>query len=443
MPSRQRPIARPAPCVPFAPSVTLALWGALGFSLPAWALAPLPPEPDAERTVKGAPFCATVVHESVQTLADGNRIVRKQSSPWCRDGEGRTRREVQAEGGPRLVLLHDPATREHWVLNPEAKTARRSLRVEVRPREVVGTAGAVDAATAVWHERVAERMGESSERWREWAREVAQRAREAAHGAKEAALGAKEAAKEAVKQARDAKEAHDKEPREVKEVVRELRVHKEGVRGPEPGMVVETEVLVRMPGASEPQRQREVRVIRLADFPDAALPPPPALPPQPGVAPTPGLPALPGVPGLPPRPGTPGHAPLPPLSWSGMPLHLAPVRQGGVTVALPAKEIEGLKVHGERTTWTIEAGKLGNEKPLVSTREVWRSPELMLTVMSRDSDPRSGEVIYRLEKIKRGEPDAGLMKLPPDYTVGKGQEVQVVRELRQGGAPKAPAKPAD
>lgn len=90
-------------------------------------------------------------------------------------------------------------------------------------------------------------------------------------------------------------------------------------------------------------------------------------------------------------------------------------RRPGVASPLGSREIEGLKVNGERTAWTIEAGKLGNEKPIVITRDVWTSPELMLTVQSRDFDPRSGEVNYRLVNVKRGEPDAALMKPPADY----------------------------
>lgn len=39
----------------------------------------------------------------------------------------------------------------------------------------------------------------------------------------------------------------------------------------------------------------------------------------------------------------------------------------------------------------------------------------LLVLHSRDADPRSGEVSYRLEKIKRGEPDAALMKVPADF----------------------------
>src|SRR5262245_12861874 len=55
-------------------------------------------EMDQERVVKGAPYCAEALHESIQPLADGNRIVRKQVTRLCRDGEGRTRQEVEFDG---------------------------------------------------------------------------------------------------------------------------------------------------------------------------------------------------------------------------------------------------------------------------------------------------------------------------------------------------------
>ena len=95
---------------------------------------------------------------------------------------------------------------------------------------------------------------------------------------------------------------------------------------------------------------------------------------------------------------------------------------------LAAQGDRGRQVNGERTTWTLEAGKIGNERPIVTTREVWQ-PELMLVVSSREADPRSGEIVYRLEKLKRGEPDASLMKPPADYTPPH----------RPRRAPKAPA----
>ena len=60
----------------------------------------------------------------------------------------------------------------------------------------------------------------------------------------------------------------------------------------------------------------------------------------------------------------------------------------------------------------MEAGKLGNDKPIVSSREVWTSPELMLR--SVELDPRLGETHYKLQNLKRGEPDAALMRVPAD-----------------------------
>ena len=43
----------------------------------------------------------------------------------------------------------------------------------------------------------------------------------------------------------------------------------------------------------------------------------------------------------------------------------------------------------------------------------------MLTLRSRDFDPRSNEVNYRLQNHRRGEPDAALMRVPADYNVRK------------------------
>jgi hypothetical protein len=331
-------------------------------------------ELDAERVVKGAPYCATAVHETVQLLMDGNRIVRKQSTQLCRDGEGRTRREVQREGRPALVYLNDPVARERWVLDPERKTARklgRDLAFEWQ-----GLRG--DAPSGL-----AERMREQAERWRDWAAQVAERARDGARGAERAAAGAASAAgkaEKAEKAARQAEAARSGKQAGTAPSVPTL----EG----EPGVVIETEILTRQPGASEPERRREVRVLRMGDLPQGAPMPP--------------MPPVPPMPPFPPMPFVAEAGPMLP-------------REGGVSSALPAREIEGLKVNGERTTWTIEAGKIGNEKPIVISREVWRSPELMLTVLSKDSDPRRGEVSYRLERVNRGEPDAALMKLPGDY----------------------------
>ena len=52
-----------------------------------------------ERTIKNAPFSAEAVSESVQVLADGNRIVRSSTSKLYRNSEGRFRREMSGGSG--------------------------------------------------------------------------------------------------------------------------------------------------------------------------------------------------------------------------------------------------------------------------------------------------------------------------------------------------------
>ncbi len=76
---------------------------------------------------------------------------------------------------------------------------------------------------------------------------------------------------------------------------------------------------------------------------------------------------------------------------------------------------------GKRVTTTLAAGAIGNQAPITVTSEQWFSPDLEILVMTRHSDPRSGETSYTLTNIVRAEPQAGLFDLPSDYTiVGSG-----------------------
>lgn len=84
---------------------------------------------------------------------------------------------------------------------------------------------------------------------------------------------------------------------------------------------------------------------------------------------------------------------------------------------LEHKTIEGVAVEGRKTTTVIPAGQIGNEQPITITSEEWRSPELNLLILTKHSDPRSGESTYRLVNISRAEPDASLFMVPADYTV--------------------------
>jgi hypothetical protein len=91
----------------------------------------------------------------------------------------------------------------------------------------------------------------------------------------------------------------------------------------------------------------------------------------------------------------------------------------GQSKALPSKDIESVKAEGTLTTWTIQAGEVGNEKPILVTREEWRSPELKMPLMSRFSDPRSGEFNYRVSNLSRNAPQPELFRVPPDYKIRK------------------------
>ena len=84
---------------------------------------------------------------------------------------------------------------------------------------------------------------------------------------------------------------------------------------------------------------------------------------------------------------------------------------------LPNKTIEGLNCTGKRTTVTIPAGQIGNEKPIAIVQETWYSPDIEAVVQSTTSDPRSGTTTYKLQNVQRREPPAEMFEPPPDYSV--------------------------
>ncbi len=95
--------------------------------------------------VKDAPYSAEAVTETKQTLADGNRISRTNTSKIYRDSQGRTRREQQigalgpwsSAGEPReVIFINDPVAGVNYVLNPSDRTAQKiQVHVEVEVHE--------------------------------------------------------------------------------------------------------------------------------------------------------------------------------------------------------------------------------------------------------------------------------------------------------------------
>ena len=86
------------------------------------------------------------------------------------------------------------------------------------------------------------------------------------------------------------------------------------------------------------------------------------------------------------------------------------------TESLGTQTIEGVPATGTRTTRTIPAGEIGNERPLEITSEVWTSPDLQTVVLSKHNDPRVGETVYKLTNIQRAEPDPSLFQVPSGFT---------------------------
>jgi len=81
--------------------------------------------------VEGAPFSATINTKSIQTLADGNRIVQTSTGSIARDSLGRVRQELlppaiglASSKAPRIALIQDPVSRTAYSLDLTDKIAQ-------------------------------------------------------------------------------------------------------------------------------------------------------------------------------------------------------------------------------------------------------------------------------------------------------------------------------
>lgn len=225
------------------------------------------------KLVKGAPYSAIAVTETVQTLSDGNRITQRSSTNVYRDSAGRTRREtLLKDGQPQAIVLSDPTTGVNYTLDPKNRSAQRHesavrLKLETVAREVEGVRLKLDAE--------------------------------------------------------------------------------------------KKQALAENPADTLPRKK----------------------------------------------------------------LIAAPAPE-----SLGRQLIEGIEAAGTRTTTTIPAGQIGNDLPLNIVSEQWYSPELQLLLMTKHSDPRTGETIYRLTNILRAEPDRTLFEVPADYAMHSEIELKRLQE---------------
>jgi TonB family protein len=110
--------------------------------------------------VKNDPFSGELVCESIQTLADGNRIVRRTSTMIYRDGGGRIRREtsfkvpganIDEYSEHKTIQVSDPFGGQNFTLDPQNRTAQR-FTTPVRP--IMGIEGVtIHTATLGVHNR--------------------------------------------------------------------------------------------------------------------------------------------------------------------------------------------------------------------------------------------------------------------------------------------------
>lgn len=119
--------------------------------------------------VTGKPYCADSITETIQTLADGNRIVNTNTSRICRDSEGRTRQEQTlsrlgswsaGEQPVAMITIDDPVEKVSWFLDPGTRTAR-----QLRPYrfDVVMQGTEVSEEGAAGNQVVVRRLSPSTE----------------------------------------------------------------------------------------------------------------------------------------------------------------------------------------------------------------------------------------------------------------------------------------
>jgi hypothetical protein len=238
---------------------------------------------EASGPILGAPYSATITNESLQTLADGNRLVQTSTGTTARDSQGRTRQDtslpaignLSAANAPHLSFIHDPVAQTSYTLNLTEKTAQKMPA----PPPAGATAGAM----------VSMRMVEGGG------------------------------------------------------PLPPLDGMPTTIAGAGPGPFLEKHLILNEPDQSN-------------------------------------------------------------------------------TEDLGSQTMEGVVANGVRTTHTIPAGEIGNDRPITIVTEVWTSPDLKTVVYSKRSDPRMGEQTFRLTNIVRTEPNPSLFTVPADFKIVEGPQ---------------------
>ena len=295
----------------------------------------------SEGIVKNAPFSAEAVNESIQTLGDGNRIIRRTSSRLFRDSEGRYRREdMPKQLGlpgtvidiPESIFILDPVAGFRYTFNVKEKTVRKTP-----------FRGAFEYRLS---EETLSRLKAELDRAKTYAAQIGKEPTSTDQNSSQSAAEAKRLAERAALDAQRAKVLTLRQA-ELENVIR--------LRG-------ESGVTLAMPFAVSSKYETK-------------------------------------------------------------------------TDSLGTQNVEGVEAEGTRSTTTIPAGAIGNERPIEVVYERWYSKDLQMIIMSKHVDPRVGEQTYRLTNVRRDEPSPTLFSPPSDYrVVENGPQARALTVVKATGA---------
>jgi hypothetical protein len=85
--------------------------------------------------------------------------------------------------------------------------------------------------------------------------------------------------------------------------------------------------------------------------------------------------------------------------------------------SLGSNTMDGLEVTGTRETITVSPGTVGNENPIVSTREFWYSAELQTNLAVTRKLPLEGLQVVQLSDVSTGEPAPELFQAPAGFVI--------------------------
>lgn len=78
---------------------------------------------------------------------------------------------------------------------------------------------------------------------------------------------------------------------------------------------------------------------------------------------------------------------------------------------------DGCETQGYRDTTTINPGVIGNDRPMVTTREFWYCSQLGINLLSVLDSPQTGKQSFTVTELSTSEPDLQYFAVPAGYKI--------------------------